>query len=300
MSPRQSSHAGHADRQTACPVLMAVLAVVSFATVVAVASAGCVVASAAPPGTPGDPPPEVSLEMRVESEVFGDAEEPLSRSTTLFCDGVVWDFLETLQPDGTLQVSEIVLHDPARERVVVIDPERNLKIEIGRLRLERLSVSLSTWARQADDPVIRWSGETDFGDAITEEGSVLTLEGPRVLYRVEYQPAASPRAAVGYRRFADTAVLLRALLHPGGLLPFPRMAINRRVAAAGGIPAEVVFEIASPVPLLPGGSRFRSIHAVHPRLLDEDRRRIDEAAARVAVAEAVTIADYAGSHSVSE
>jgi hypothetical protein len=238
--------------------------------------------------------------MRVESEVFADdGTEPIARSLTLFRNGLAWNFLERpatpSQDDATAdrEPDELVLHDPARERVVVVDPVRNLKTQIDALRLERLSVSLAAWARKADDRLVRWAGGPDFGDGIQEKGSQLELVGPRVRYAVEFTAAPSAEVAQEYRRFADTAMLLKALLHPGGIPPFPRLAINRRVSAAGGIPTAVTLEVDSKAAMIGGRPQvLRSVHKVHPRLLATDLERIEEAEARIAVAEAVDLAAF--------
>ena len=236
--------------------------------------------------------------MRVESEVFtDDDEEPVARSLTLFRDGIAWDFLD--KPAGSADAPagkpEIVLHDPARERVVLIDPGRNIKTQIETIRLERLSVSLSAWARKSDDRLVQWAGGPDFGAGMEEdEDQNISLQGPRVRYAVEYTKAPSAEAANAYRRFADTALLVKALLHPGGLPPFPRLAINRRVSAAEGIPTQVTLELASPAAAFGGRPRLmRSVHKLHPRLLTEDLKRIEDAEARVAMAAAVDLAAFA-------
>ena len=71
--------------------------------------------------------------LRVESEVFVDGDEtPAAKSLTLFHQGLTWDFLDP--PAGSTE-GDIILHDPARERVVVLDPELNLKTEIRTIRL---------------------------------------------------------------------------------------------------------------------------------------------------------------------
>lgn len=260
--------------------------------------------------------------LRVESEIFvGDNKQPVARSLTLFRNGIAWDFLE--QPAGItagdnakdanrsdtlssnpsdepaqtdssqMVLQEIVLHDPARDRVVIIDPKRNVKTQIEAIRLERLSVSLASWARKADDRLVRWAAGPDFGDGIQEKGSSLVLVGPRVRYAVDFAAAPSADTSAIYSRFADTAILLKALLHPGGLPPFPRLAINRRVSAAGGIPTTVTLEIDLKSALLGGHSDVvRSVHKAHPQLLAGDLDRIEEAESQVAVAEPVELAAF--------
>lgn len=249
--------------------------------------------------SPAEPRPfPAPCTMRVESELFIDAaDEPVARSLTLFHEGVAWDFLELpagdADDDAAMQLTEIVLHDPARERIVVIDPERRIKTEIPLIRLERLSVSLARWARESDDRLVRWAGGPDVADGIEEADGRLELAGPRVRYAVELVDAPSPEAAETYRRFADTAILLKALLQPGGIPPFPRLALNERLGDCDSIPAEVTLEVESRAGLLGSGTdRFRSVHRSHPRLLASDQARLEEARGAVASAERVGLAAF--------
>ncbi|MBT6056344.1 MAG: hypothetical protein HOH16_13035, partial [Planctomycetaceae bacterium] len=73
--------------------------------------------------------------LRVETEVFADRKDvPIARSLTLFSSKVAWDFLDAAtldkkSPDSKSANSEsfdgeIILHDPTRERVLLIDPLR--------------------------------------------------------------------------------------------------------------------------------------------------------------------------------
>ncbi len=232
-------------------------------------------------------------EMRIESELFADGTAtPLARSLTLFHEGVAWDFLEALA-SGTAASSEIVLHDPARERLLVIDPQRHLKTQVELIRLERLSVSLAKWARSSDDRLVSWAGGPDFSTGFSEERDRLDLVGPRVKYAVSHEPAPSPEAAEVYRRFADTAILLKALLQPGGIPPFPRLAVNERLADAAAIPVEVKLEIDPRLSMIGARpERLRCVHRLHPRLLSGDHERIEDAKAHVAAAEPVALAAY--------
>jgi hypothetical protein len=255
------------------------------------------VASRADGGVEPGPSGRSACELRVESELFENGgDDPSARSLTVFDEGVAWDFLELPAGKGggrPLAVGEIVLHDPARERVLVIDPVRHLKTQIDSIRLERMSVSLAKWARGSEDRLIRWAGGPDFTAGFTETDSQIELAGPRVRYAVAYEEAPSKEAAGMYRQFADTAILLRALMQPGGIPPFPRLAVNRRLEEAAAIPAEVTLEIDSRLTTIGGRlERLRCVHKAHPRLLVGDRRRIEDAKAHVATAEAVDLATF--------
>lgn len=246
---------------------------------------------------------EADWEMRVESRVFrDDDEQPIGRSLALFTQQVVWDFLELPDAEGHFQLAEIVLHDPLRERTVLVDPRRNVKVELEKLKLDRLRVSLASWARTADDPVIRWAASSSVDEGIHhehEDDSAVVLSGPKVRYVVRYEEAPTPEIAERYQQFADVSLLVKSLVHPGGLPPYPRMAINRRLAKEQAIPKEVALTLASDLPLvsgLPGGvgeKVLRSEHRTHPRLLAEDRRQIAEASARVGESSLVPLEVYA-------
>lgn len=273
-----------------------------FWCVIAAAVVGCATCPA------GEPAREAPDEFRVETEVYvNGAQEPVAKTLTLFRDRIAWDFIDVVSSasgDGKPSpagLTEIVLHDPARERVVVVDPVRNVKTQVEAIRLERLSVSLATWARKSDDRLVRWAGGPDFADGMKETSDQIELAGPRVRYAVEYATAPTAEAADAYRRFADTAILLKGLMRPGGLPPFPRMAINRRVAAAGGIPTSVALELDPGMAAFSGRSaRMRCVHKFHPRLLSSDLTRIEDAESHVAVAESIDLATFVAAPSRGE
>ncbi len=252
--------------------------------------------------TPGEPTPfPTPLVMRVETDLFVDGQDqPVARSLTLFQHGVAWDFLELPADEpaagkaaAAMKLVEIVLHDPARERVVVVDPVLGRKTEIPLIRLERLSVSLAKWARSSDDRLVRWAGGPDFAASFDAAEDRLDLVGPRVRYAVVHAAADSPAAAATYRRFADTAILLKALLHPGGIPPFPRLAVNERLEAEAAIPAEVTLAVDSRLAIVSGRpTQMRSVHKSHPRLLAADRRLIEDAEAHVAATDGVDLATF--------
>ena len=247
--------------------------------------------------------------LRVETDVFADRDDvPIAHSLTLFSSQVAWDFLDTTPAEKKTSDSEsehskafngeIVLHDPTRERVVLIDPLRQVKTSIDSIQLERLRVSLSKWARTSDDKLLCWAGGPHFENGIQESLDAIELVGPRVQYRIETTDAPSQEIAGQYRQFADTAILLRALLHPGGIPPFPRMALNKQLASKAKLPTSVTLEIDSRGSLVPSGlssmmqRHLCSVHRIHPALRADDLQRIADAEACMAIAEEVSLAEY--------
>ena len=247
--------------------------------------------------------------LRVETDVFADRDDvPIAHSLTLFSSQVAWDFLDTTPAEKKTSDSEsehskafngeIVLHDPTRERVLLIDPLRQVKTSIDSIQLERLRVSLSKWARTSDDKLLCWAGGPHFENGIQESLDAIELVGPRVQYRIETTDAPSQEIAGQYRQFADTAILLRALLHPGGIPPFPRMALNKQLASKAKLPTSVTLEIDSRGSLIPSGlssmmqRHLCSVHRIHPALRADDLQRIADAEACMAIAEEVSLAEY--------
>ena len=247
--------------------------------------------------------------LRVETDVFADRDDvPIAHSLTLFSSQVAWDFLDTTPAEKKTSDSEsedskafngeIVLHDPTRERVLLIDPLRQVKTSIDSIQLERLRVSLSKWARTSDDKLLCWAGGPHFENGIQESLDAIELVGPRVQYRIETTDAPSQEIAGQYREFADTAILLRALLHPGGIPPFPRMALNKQIASKAKLPTSVTLEIDSRGSLVPSGlssmmqRHLCSVHRIHPALRADDLQRIADAEACMAIAEEVSLAEY--------
>jgi len=239
--------------------------------------------------------------FRVETVVYDaeDAEHPVARSLTLFDNGVAWDFLDALDEEGhprAAEPAEIVLHDPARGRVVLVDPARNVKTRVELVRLERLRASLAAWAKTSDDTLLRWAGDPGIAEKATEEGRTIVLAGPRVRYEVRHEPAPCAGAAADYRRFADTALLIKALLHPGGIPPFPRSAINARVAEADALPASVRLSIESRLGRIGAPPTVsRSEHRAIESWTASDHKRVATAGERLSEAEEVDLAAYAGS-----
>ena len=247
--------------------------------------------------------------LRVETDVFADRDDvPIAHSLTLFSSQVAWDFLDTTPAEKKTSDSEsedskafngeIVLHDPTRERVLLIDPLRQVKTSIDSIQLERLRVSLAKWARTSDDKLLCWAGGPHFENGIQESLDAIELVGPRVQYRIETTDAPSQEIAGQYRQFADTAILLRALLHPGGIPPFPRMALNKQLASKAKLPTSVTLEIDSRGSLVPSGlssmmqRHLCSVHRIHPALRADDLQRIADAEACMAIAEEVSLAEY--------
>ncbi len=229
------------------------------------------------------------LELRVETEIFSNSNDtPVAHSLTLFRNDITWDFLDTVA--GSKQ-GEIIVHDPNRERLVVLDSALKIKTELNTIRLKRLGISLAAWAQKSSNPLMKWAGQHDYTDKLEVGEAFIKLDGPRVQYDVTFTKNSNPKAVAAYRQFADTAILLKSLMRPGGIPPFPRLAINGQIEKVCGIPTEVKLSIAPKVPLTTG-IQLRSTHKSHPQLIAGDISRIETASAQMSVAELIELEDF--------
>ena len=88
-------------------------------------------------------------------------------------------------------------------------------------------------------------------------------------YEIKIQREPGTGLSEEYQRFSDASARLNALVNRGSLPPFPRVAVNQSLAAAGQVPISLQVSI-SPRQLLGRTVVLRSQHEFHPRLLESD------------------------------
>jgi hypothetical protein len=219
--------------------------------------------------------PAAAQEFRIETEVFvGDAEEPTSRTTTLFESSAVYEFVDN--PDQTIIYRAGAEGEPGV--FILLDPATQRRTEIEVVRVERLMEKLSGWAAEQDDELLKFSANPKFRESYDEATGSLTLSNPEWTYRVAtYKPQPLVPAALDrYRQFTDRYAQLTAMLHASPP-PGPRLALNAALANHAVVPTEIQRTI--------GGDEdnvVRALHTFNWRLSREDRARLDAAQQQLA------------------
>jgi hypothetical protein len=222
--------------------------------------------------------------FRVENKVFiGAAKEPQVRSTTIFYQGVVYDYLE--------DPAEVTVFDKARGRFVLLDPQRRIKTELTTARVEDFSERLRQWAHEQSDPLLNFHADPHFSETVDEATGELVFDSPRVVYRVSAVEAGSEAVASRYREFSDWYGRLNTMLNPGARPPFPRMLVSRSLEQREQIPRAVELTL-RPRDILSRPISARSEHLLIRRLLESDRNRMAETDRFMAMFEAVDFVDY--------
>jgi len=209
----------------------------------------------------------LAQQFRVENEVFIDGDDvPDVESTTIFLDGVVYDFLK--------QPREVIIFDKSRGRFVLLDLQRRLKTEVSTSQVVAFTEWIKQWAAGQDDRLLQFLADPKLDKA--QDDGWWIFRSSWLIYRVLPQQPADTRVVGLYRDFASWYCRLNAMLNPGARPPFARMMVDEELAAEGLIPQEVELSIRDRKSWFPKWTTIRSRHRLIPHLVESDRDRVGQ------------------------
>ena len=178
-------------------------------------------------------------EFRIESQVYvGDSLPPFSRNVTLFTPKLIFDL--RLSDDAEQQPVEYVVFDTREKLLVLLDVEREVRVEILDLELLKLLEGLRRETMQNDRTKFLTSDnfeeETDWSDGW------VTLTSPSITYRYKGNQPKDVSCLPPYFEFLDHFTRLNAS-DPTKIPPFPRMRLNQSIKKLGWIPDEVQIDV---------------------------------------------------------
>jgi hypothetical protein len=221
--------------------------------------------------------------FRIETKIyFGDEEKPQSETTTLFLDGVVYDFLAA--PAQTA-----VFRKPTAGKTgqfILLDPQQRVQTKLSTEQLAGAMEKLRSWAARQTDPFLQFAAAPKFEESFESEGGRLVLAHHLESYAVTTSPAEDPQALAEYREFLDWYTRLNALLSADHFPPEPRLRLNDALARHQVIPVKVELTrtgVSDPL---------RAEHKFIWRLSRTDLERIDQVRASLASYRDVTNAEF--------
>ena len=227
--------------------------------------------------------------FRVENKVFvGTEKQPRSQSTTIFKDGVVYDYL--VDPANPSDTDEVTVFDFARGRFLLLDKRLKLKTELSSRLVKASTDSLKTRTDLGDDAFTSFLLRPRFEQKT--ESEELFFNSKWLDYRVLTSTAKAPEIADDYRRFSDWYARLNTFIRPGARPPFARLLVNEELGKRGELPREVHLTLK---PKQGFGSRKICLHSEHilvPRLGEGDRRQVTQTADDLTVFETVGYDEY--------
>ena len=174
-------------------------------------------------GVSANAPLASAEDFRVENKVFaGNRKKPISQSTTIFLDGVVYDYLEN--------PAEVIVFEKEQGRFTLLDTTRRVRTELPTGKVAAFTKQLQQSASQQEDPFIKFLAAPEFEEQFDESSGELTLSSSWMTYRVELVDAESRTVAQQYREFSDWYAQVNAVLNPGSKPPFARMLVNAALA----------------------------------------------------------------------
>ena len=214
----------------------------------------------------------IAENFRIETRIFeGKSKEPVSETTTIFCDGVVYDFLKT--PAQTAVFSKPSGKNAGR--FILLNDEQRIRTEISTDRLQGAMEDLRTWAGEQSQSYLKFAANPEFKETFEPGSGQLVLASHMESYTVETMPTKNPKAATEYRVFLDWYAQLNTLLS-GGPPPQPRLELNESLSRHKAIPKTVELTRAG------DKEPLRAEHKFTWLLSQDDMSRVEEVRAALA------------------
>jgi hypothetical protein len=213
-------------------------------------------------------------EFRIETQVYlKNRAKPISENLTLFSESMVYDFL--FDADVHSKIAEIVILDLSKNRFVLLDPQRELKLEIDEADLGQLVSALKT--SEAWREKYPFLLDPKFTTQYDESAERLELNSKYVTYAAKLEAPLKSNAFPAFGQYLDASARLNAT-DPQKLPPFARLELNREIKARRMIPMEVEMEMDLPNDGLGTWNiSITSKHSVIWQLSKTDHERIEAA-----------------------
>ncbi|GAB5402911.1 MAG: hypothetical protein Aurels2KO_11420 [Aureliella sp.] len=212
--------------------------------------------------------------FRLETDVFVQGnDKPVSRTVTLFHNGVAYDFPR----DG----QRVTMVDPSGNRIVIFDTQRSVQTVVD---IKELAKLMETAKKQAPEFLTAIIAEAD---RVQSDSEKTVIGGEILSYTATHQSPPKQEYATSYAAFADALALLNAGREPAQL-PYSRLKLNTTLRQKGLMPREVTKKVSI-------GSKptvVRSIVHATWRLSSEHEDRIARVGEWLTKYNAVTQTDF--------
>jgi hypothetical protein len=204
--------------------------------------------------------------FRIATKVFvGEEEQPISENTTLFSEGIVYDFLS--EPKQTAVFRKPIGGKPGR--FILLSDKSRVSTEVSTDKLTGAMAKVRAWASRQRDPFLQFAANPEFKESFEPDTGKLVLASHLESYSVATSPAERPDAMSEYKEFLDWYAQLNTLLSAGPP-PDPRLHLNEALARRKAVPLTVE--------LTRSGEKepLRAEHDFTWRLSQDDMNRIEE------------------------
>jgi hypothetical protein len=225
-----------------------------------------------------DKPPDASHDFKLVVRLFGAGKDAIASAELVVRGGVGYQFVSEVP-------EEVVIIDPARARVSLIDLARKLQTELTSQRLDAALAGLHRKKKAAIEAQEKAGGrasrvfagmsrdlvEPSFRESYDPSSHRLRLNNPSVDVDALGEPEADKARLVVIVNCLAAVAKLTALRDPTNITPFTRLDALRAVATEHGLrPKEMTFlyRLAGPP------QRLRWTYQLVPALTDREREAI--------------------------
>ncbi len=204
------------------------------------------------------------------------AEQLLSSSLTLCHNGRIYDYVDA--------ADEVVILDPVERRFTILNNARRLSTTLTfdeiRHKMDLVEPRTAAYiselraqggpsaARVADS--LSFQLHPKFEQVFDPMNESLVLSAPSMTYRVETRKWKEADQVEHYLEYADWTARLNFIMHPGSLLPNPRIALNEALRQLKDrMPISVELDLRPSEAL-----HLKASHQLTRTLSDDDHRRI--------------------------
>jgi hypothetical protein len=213
-------------------------------------------------------PATYAQQFKIESQIYLNGEDkPSSANTTLFSDGLVFDF----QTQGS-QSHEAIILQPKEHQTILLDRLRRMKLVLDDVQLIKMADALRK--ETAQDKRAGFLVNQRFEERLSLDNGAATLKSPTIEYTIRGSRPRDLAVFPIYSNFIDAFTRLQ-VTDPHAFSPFPRMRLNETIRKVGWIPTEVAVQFKSN-PLMKQGLKAVSKHTFIAELSASDKDKIVE------------------------
>lgn len=223
----------------------------------------------------------MSQEMRLFTVVYDLSKEAegqrppvVARAVTFFHAGKVYDYVDA--------ADEVLVFEPTQRQFRVLSPSRGIVASVAFDEINQLvKIARDETDKQAEKLAVAPSGDAQngallrfqlaprFEETFDPQSGRLLLDGDVLSYEVQTAEPGRPGIANAYLDYADWACRLNYLLHPGPLLPKPRLSLNDALRSRNRLPTTVTLKA-----MAAGALHLRAEHSTSLDLNSRDRDMI--------------------------
>ena len=210
--------------------------------------------------------------FKVENELTVDKNGTKVKSTTLFSDGIVYDFIDD-KGQG-----EITILDPGGDRFILLDPVYRLQTRLPANEMRRNIEQRRAQLIGHEKPLLAFVAQPTFEVSIDETTGRMRFQSSWADYEIATQTVTNKEMAAVYDDYCLWCCYLNFHINPEIPLSLLRLDVNREVKRQNRLPGRVTatFYPRGKGPLAKS-EKFETTHRYIQRLSEFDLKQINVA-----------------------